>query len=101
MTFNDKVPVYGLKYELATTPLISLIKKYKIGTMKISNLNITSQQFNNNIIVMVKEPFVLENIPVTGGKINKQIIKNKTKRVKKNKTKKIRKHKENIKIYKR
>jgi hypothetical protein len=99
MTFNNKVPVYGLKYELATTPLISLIKKYKIGTMKISNLNITSQQFNNNIITMVKEPFVLENIPVTGGKINKQIIKNKTKRVKKNKTKKIIKNKKTQRKY--
>ena len=97
--FNQNVPLYGLKYELATTPLISLIKKYKIGTMKISNLNITSQQFNNNIIVMVKEPFVLENIPVTGGKINKQIIKNKTKRVKKNKTKKIIKNKKTQRKY--
>jgi hypothetical protein len=90
--FNKNVPVYGLKYELATTPLISLIKKYEIGTLNITNLNISSEQFNNNITDLVKEPFILKNIPVTGGKINKQkLIKNnktnKTKRIRKNKTK--------------
>jgi hypothetical protein len=85
-SFYNKVPVYGLKYELATTPLISLIKKYKIGTMNITNLNINSVQFNNNIKDMIKQPLLLENIPVTGGKIKKynKTIKNKTKKIRKN-----------------
>jgi len=92
--FYQNVPVYGLKYELATTPLISLIKKYEIGTLNITNLNISSEQFNNNITDLVKEPFVLKNIPVTGGKINKQkLIKNNKTNKNKNKTKKIRKNK--------
>ena len=91
-SFYNKIPVYGLKYELATTPLISLIKKYKIGTMNITNLNINSENFNNNIKDMVKQPLLLENIPVTGGKIKKynKTIKNKTKKIRKNKkTKRI------------
>ena len=90
--FYDKVPVYGLKYELATTPTISLIKKYKIGTLNIANLNINSEQFNNNIKDMVKEPFVFKNIPITGGKLNKPNLKKYNKTIK-NKTKKIRKNK--------
>jgi hypothetical protein len=90
-SFNDKVPVYGLKYELAKTPLISLIKKYKIGTLNITNLNINLEQFNKNIKDMVKDPFIFKNIPVTGGKINKK-NNNNTKRIIKNKTKKIRKN---------
>jgi len=98
--FNQNVPLYGLKYELATTPLISLIKKYKIGTFNIANLNITSEQFNNNITNMFNKPFEFKNIPVTGGrKISKQkLIKhnknnNNTKRIRKNNTKRIRKNK--------
>jgi hypothetical protein len=91
MSLYDKVPVYGLKYELATTPLISLIKKYKIGTLNIRNLNINLEQFNKNIKDMVKVPFIFKNIPVTGGKINKK-NNNNTKRIIKNKTKKIRKN---------
>ena len=102
LSFYDKVPVYGLKYELATIPLISLIKKYKIGTLNITNLNINSEQFNKNITDMVKEPFILKNIPIIGGKINKhnfkknnKTIKNKTIKNKtiKNKTKKNKKTK--------
>jgi hypothetical protein len=93
--FNQNVPLYGLKYEIATTPLISLIKKYKIGTINVENLNITSEQFNNNITNIFNKPFVLKNIPLTGGKINKQklikynkTIKNKPKTKKKRKNKK-------------
>jgi hypothetical protein len=98
--FNQNVPLYGLKYELATTPLISLIKKYKIGTFNIANLNITSEQFNNNITNMFNKPFEFKNIPVTGGKISKQKLIKHNKTIKnKNKTKKIRKNKKTKRRY--
>jgi len=98
ISFYHKVPVYGLKYELATTPVISLIKKYKIGNFNITNLNINSEQFNNNIKDMITKPFEFKKFPLTGGKINKHFFK-KYKKTIKNKTKKIRKNKKTKRRY--
>lgn len=84
------IPVFGIKYEIATTPLKELIFKNNIGELQVLNLNIPDIQFKNNLELMYQNPKPF-SIKSKGGKkffFTKKTFKKSKNNNKKNKSKK-------------
>ena len=79
------IPVFGIKYEIATENVNFLVEKYNLGQLEIKNENIDDLLFKQYIDEEFKQPFLLEFKNIGGKKISSRKTKKKRKTMKRNK----------------